>query len=172
MGLTQILEQPYQNPKFPSEAFFEGLLWRVISPSTQIIWWPITYSWKSLWVSYLTHFVSPHSEFGRRSYAHFRKICPARNANFQWPKLLFTRLIFFLSVGRFFFQRAYVISYIPLVQFLSLKHIPLYNPPFKKVKNLELGLGLKVVSSSIFLGNLNKGMVTLDPWLSFLQGVH
>ena len=38
MGLTQILEQPYQNPKFPSEAFFEGLLWRVISPSTQIIW--------------------------------------------------------------------------------------------------------------------------------------
>ena len=37
MGLTQILEQPYQNPKFPSEAFFEGLLWRVISPRTQII---------------------------------------------------------------------------------------------------------------------------------------
>ena len=48
MGLTQILEQPYQNPKFPSEAFFEGLLWRVISPSTQIIGWSITYPWKAL----------------------------------------------------------------------------------------------------------------------------
>ena len=48
MGLTQILEQPYQNPKFPSEAFFEGLLWRVIYSSTQIIGWPITYPWKSL----------------------------------------------------------------------------------------------------------------------------
>ena len=61
-------------------SLFEGLLWRVISPSTQIIGWPLTYPWKALWVSYLMHFVSPHSEFGRRSYAHFRKICPAGKA--------------------------------------------------------------------------------------------
>jgi len=118
MGLTQILEQPYQNPKFPSEAFFEGLLWRVISPSTQIIWWPIIYPWKALWVSYLTHFVSPHSEFGRRSYAHFRKICPAGNANFQWPKLLFTRLIFFSKCWTIFPKGIcyflYTISSIPI----------------------------------------------------------
>ena len=108
MGLTRILEQPYQNPKFPSEAFFEGQLWRVISPSTQIIWWQIIYPWKALWVSYLTHFVSPHSEFGRRSYAHFRKVAPAENANSSklgycspaW--LLFIRLKIFSKCWTFF----------------------------------------------------------------------
>jgi len=42
-----------------------------------------------------------------------------------------------------------------------LKYSSLYYPPLKKVKNLELGLGLKVVSSSNFLGNLSKGMGTL-----------
>ena len=137
MGLTQILEQPYQNPKFPSEAFFEGLLWRVISPSTQIIWWQIIYPWKALWVSYLTHFVSPHSEFGRRSYAHFRKVCPAENANsssYFYCSLLFTCLKFFLSVGPFFSKDLYYFLD-TIIQFPSLKkkkHFPLYNPPLRR----------------------------------------
>ena len=125
MGLTQILEQPYQNPKFPSEAFFEGLLWRVISPSTQIIWWPITYSWKALWVSYLTQFVSPHSEFGRRSYAHFRKICPAGNAFSSERFYCSPASFFFLSVGPFFSKGLYYFLD-TIIQFPSLKkHFPL-----------------------------------------------
>ena len=37
----------------------------------------------------------------------------------------------------------------------------------KKKKNLELGLGLKVVSSSNFLGNLSKGMGVLYLGLVF-----
>ena len=83
-------------------SLFEGLLWRVISPSTQIIGWPITYPWKALWVSYLTHFVSSHSEFGRRSYAHFRKICPTGKAIFSERFYCSPASFFFLSVGRFF----------------------------------------------------------------------
>ena len=101
IGLTRILEQPYQNSKFPSEAFLEGLLWRVISFSTQSIGRPIIYPWKALWVSYPTHFVSPHLEFGGRSYVHFRKTCPCRIAISSERNHCSSRPIFFLSVGTF-----------------------------------------------------------------------
>jgi len=171
MGLTRILEQPYQNPKFPSEAFFEGLLWRVISPSTQIIWWQIIYPWKALWVSYLTHFVSPHSEFGRRSYAHFRKVRPAENANsssYFYCSLLFTRPIIFSKCWTILPNDLYYfLGTISSIHFSkTFPSLLKYFSPLKKKKNLGLGLGFKAFFIK-FLQDHSKGMVILHLGLAF-----
>jgi len=136
----------------------------------KLIGWPIIYPWKALWVIYLTHFVSPHSEFGRRSYSHFRKVCPAENANSSsriYCSLLFTRLNFFLSVGPFLPNDIYYFLY-TISSFPSLKTFPSllkYSLQLKKKKKWELGFGFKSFFI-YFLWDHSKGMVAFHLWVA------